>query len=127
MNKFLNVYLYDVFVGKLCYQQGKLSFSYDDCYLPLPQAKAISISMPLSNISFEHHIVSAYFSGLLPDEGVRFRLAKYLHLSEKIYLVCFRSYALTTPENFGFKWSFPWANTSINEEIISLNNSRRNL
>ena len=38
-----------------------------------------------------------------------------------------RSYALTTPENFGFKCSFPWANTSINEEIISLNNSRRNL
>jgi HipA-like protein len=56
MNKFLNVYLHDVFVGKLCYQQGKLSFSYDPGYLLLPLAKAISISMPLSNISFEHHI-----------------------------------------------------------------------
>lgn len=83
MNKFLNVFLHDVFVGKLCYQQGKLSFSYDTGYLLLPQAKPISISMPLSNNSFEHHIVSTFFSGLLPDEGVRFRLAKYLHLSEK--------------------------------------------
>ena len=102
MNKFLNVYLYHVFVGKLCYQQGKLSFSYDDCYLPLPQAKAISISMPLSNISFEHHIVSAYFSGLLPDEGVRFRLAKYLHLSEKIYLVCLMPLVVNVLEQYRF-------------------------
>lgn len=83
MNKFLNVFLHDKFVGKLSYEQGKLGFTYDENYLLVPNAKAISISMPLSNKHFEHHIVSAFFSGLLPDEGVRYRLAKYLHLSEK--------------------------------------------
>jgi serine/threonine-protein kinase HipA len=83
MNKTLHVFLHDVFVGRLTQVQGQLSFSYDDAYLHTSDAKAISGSMPLSNVVYESHIAAPFFSGLLPDEGVRYRLAKYLHVSEK--------------------------------------------
>ena len=83
MTKHLSVFLHDIYVGELVSQQGKLCFSYDKEYLKLPTARPISMTMPLSQDTFTHPIVAPYFSGLLPDEGVRYRLAKYLQISEK--------------------------------------------
>ncbi|NBX85048.1 MAG: type II toxin-antitoxin system HipA family toxin [Gammaproteobacteria bacterium] len=81
--KQLSVFLHDIYVGELVSQQGKLCFSYDKEYLQLPTARPISMTMPLSHDIYTHSIVAPYFSGLLPDEGVRYRLAKYLQISEK--------------------------------------------
>jgi serine/threonine-protein kinase HipA len=77
------VFLHDVYVGKLCSEQASLSFTYDPQYLQQKDARPLSTSMPLGEETFSHSIVSAFFSGLLPDEGVRYRLAKYLQLSDK--------------------------------------------
>ena len=83
MKKQLSVFLHDIFVGYLFFEQGKLFFSYDKDYLQLPSARPISTTMPLSEEIYTHNMVAPYFSGLLPDEGVRYRLAKYLQISEK--------------------------------------------
>lgn len=83
MSKQLWVYLHEEKVGTLSYDQGKLNFSYLNDYLHKPCARSISVSMPLADVIYPHVIVAPFFSGLLPDEAVRYRLAKYLHLSEK--------------------------------------------
>ncbi|MDE4996781.1 HipA N-terminal domain-containing protein, partial [Francisella tularensis subsp. holarctica] len=38
---------------------------------------------PLSENEYKHDVVHPFFSGLLPDEQARSRLAKYLHISNK--------------------------------------------
>ncbi|MBL8637370.1 MAG: type II toxin-antitoxin system HipA family toxin [Alphaproteobacteria bacterium] len=83
MKKTLDVYLRDRLVGKLFSEQGTLSFVYDAAYLQSSDAVKISVSLPLRMEEFSHSPVAAFFSGLLPDEAVRIRLAKYLGLSDK--------------------------------------------
>ena len=83
MSRMLDVYLQDVLVG--CLEQinnGDLAFTYDTDYLETA-SYGISLSMPLSAESYKGPQVKAFFSGLLPEESVRDRLAKYLGLSEK--------------------------------------------
>lgn len=83
MKKTLDVYLRDRLVGKLFSEQGTLSYVYDAAYLQSSDAVKISASLPLGTEEFSHSPVAAFFSGLLPDEAVRVRLAKYLGLSDK--------------------------------------------
>jgi len=83
MKKTLDVYLRDRLVGKLFSEQGTLSYVYDAAYLQSSDAVKISASLPLGAEEFSHSPVAAFFSGLLPDEAVRVRLAKYLRLSDK--------------------------------------------
>ena len=83
MRRILDVYLQDKLVG--CLEQtdsGDLAFAYDADYLEAA-SYGISLSMPLSTESYKGPQVKAFFSGLLPEESVRDRLAKYLGLSEK--------------------------------------------
>ncbi|MBT4963582.1 MAG: type II toxin-antitoxin system HipA family toxin [Francisellaceae bacterium] len=79
----LDVYLLGRLVGKFCSDNATLSFVYDPDYVCQPNALKLSASLPLENLTFSHQITSSFFSGLLPDEGVRQRLAAYLGLSEK--------------------------------------------
>lgn len=83
MKKTLDVCLRDRLVGKLFSEQGTLSYVYDAAYLQSPDAVKISASLPLGTEEFSHSPVAAFFSGLLPDDAVRVRLAKYLGLSDK--------------------------------------------
>ena len=83
MSRTLDVYLQDMLVG--CLEQtdsGDLTFTYSADYLDAP-SYGISLSMPLNTESYTGSQVKAFFSGLLPEESVRDRLAKYLGLSEK--------------------------------------------
>lgn len=83
MNRSLDVYLYNHLAGNLIQQHdGSLSFSYDDGYLSSARAHPISISMPLSPSVFPDRIAKPYFSGLLPDENARRKLASFLGISE---------------------------------------------
>lgn len=77
------VFLHDKYCGDIHYENGRLSFVYQQTYLEDLDARAISTTMPLGPEIYPHPIVYSFFSGLLPDEGVRHRLARYLQLSEK--------------------------------------------
>ena len=63
-------------------EDGALSFAYDGQYTEVSKP-AVSISMPLQEQSYDDTQVRAFISGLLPDDIVRHRLAKYLGVSEK--------------------------------------------
>ncbi len=75
----LNVYLKNVFVGQLHWNLKELTFSYDSDYIS-KHANALSLSLPLDG-SFDSSAVEAFFSGLLPDEHLRKKLALYLKVS----------------------------------------------
>jgi serine/threonine-protein kinase HipA len=59
---------------------GSLSFTYTAHYLE-QNRNAISLSLPLQQQPFNGDRVKAFFSGLLPDEIIKQRLASYLGLS----------------------------------------------
>lgn len=83
MSRILDVYLHDVFAGQLIQNDsGGLSFTYDVNYVNGNYAP-LSLSLPLRKETFEGDVVRAFFSGLLPDDIVRHRLARYLGVSEK--------------------------------------------
>ncbi|TKW61702.1 MAG: type II toxin-antitoxin system HipA family toxin [Blastochloris viridis] len=79
----LDIYLGLSFVGKLFSDKATLSFAYDADYVRGPQAVKLSASLPLREEPFDHTVTAPYFSGLLPDEDVRRRVARYLRISEK--------------------------------------------
>jgi serine/threonine-protein kinase HipA len=75
--------LHDRFVGKLIQEKsGRLQFQYDEAYVSSETPMPISISMPVQSGIYEEN-VRAFFSGLLPDDIARHRLAQYLGISEK--------------------------------------------
>lgn len=57
-------------------------FSYDKDYLLNPESKSISISLPLQTEEFTQKQCMPFFSGLIPEEFTRKRVADYLHISE---------------------------------------------
>ena len=83
MSRILDVYLQESPAGNLEQADGgELVFTYDADYLNAA-SHAISLSLPLQAEPHEGPQVGAFFSGLLPEESVRERLAGYLGLSEK--------------------------------------------
>ncbi len=94
MNQSLDVYLKNDFVGSLSRDEsGALEFSYSDEYYKKGKY-GISLSLPM-DVRFSNDFsddffkgkytgtrVEAFFSGLLPDEGIRKKLAKNLGVSE---------------------------------------------
>jgi len=83
MTRVLDVYWNADLTGKLVQDAyGVLSFIYDSDFLQRA-ATGISISLPLREAPHEGDEVRAFFSGLLPEETVRTRLAAVLGVSEK--------------------------------------------
>lgn len=83
MSRILDVYMQDNLVGYLeSKDTGQMTFIYDINYLN-KAAYGISISLPLQEEIFTGLEVNAFFSGLLPEESVRERLAKFLGISNK--------------------------------------------
>lgn len=79
----LDVYFHGQLAGRLYSDNATLSFNYDTKYLDNQDASKLSASLPLGSTVFDHHVTSAFFSALLPEEGVRARLAKCLGISER--------------------------------------------
>ncbi|MFT7432986.1 MAG: serine/threonine-protein kinase HipA [Alphaproteobacteria bacterium] len=79
----LDVYLKDKMVGKLCSDNATLSFAYTEEYLSAEFNIKLSASLPLEHVIYKHNETHAFFSGLLPDESVRSKLAEILSVSEK--------------------------------------------
>lgn len=79
----LDVYMHQQFAGKLRQDSsGLLDFTYDRDFLNTAKYP-ISFSMPLREESFPDKVARPYFSGLLPEESSRKRLAQALGVSEK--------------------------------------------
>lgn len=62
-------------------ESGALRFTYESDYLAGPAPRAISFSMPLQEAPYADRLARPFFSGLLPDEGARQRLAGALGIS----------------------------------------------
>ncbi len=77
----LNVYLCGRLAGSLERIDGTIAFRYLPEYLASPDAAVVSSTLPLSPDVYEERDVMAFFSNLLPDEGVRRRIAEILKLS----------------------------------------------
>lgn len=78
MSRTLNVYLHDQIAGQLVQAEtGQLTFTYDADYLSVSK-QAVSVSMPLREQAYTDDTARPYFSGLLPDERARHRLAAAL-------------------------------------------------
>ncbi len=83
MSRTLDVYLQGNLVGSLEQtDSGELTFTYDADYLNTA-SYGISLCLPRQAETFKGAQVRSFFCGLLPEESVRDRLAKYLGLSEK--------------------------------------------
>jgi serine/threonine-protein kinase HipA len=83
MSRALDVYLRDDKVGRLEQNDsGQLSFVYDPDYCALNKV-AISVSMPLCEEAYPDPVARPFFSGLLPDERARQRLASALGVSRE--------------------------------------------
>ncbi len=82
MTRQLDVYFSEAKAGTLSQDDsGALSFIYDAGYLSREGERAISFSMPLQEAAYADRIVRPFFSGLLPDEAARQRLAGALGIS----------------------------------------------
>ncbi|TKT75714.1 type II toxin-antitoxin system HipA family toxin [Aquamicrobium sp. LC103] len=82
MTHILDVWFNEAKAGALSQDDGgALSFTYDAGYLASREARAISFSMSLQEAPFADRTVRPFFSGLLPDEGARQRLAGALGIS----------------------------------------------
>lgn len=62
---------------------GRLSFAYADAYIAGPSPWPLSVSMPVRAEPYGDRIAKPFFSGLLPDESARHRLAGWLGVSDK--------------------------------------------
>ncbi len=84
MARDLTVYLHRQAVGTLRQEDsGRLAFSYLGEWLGRPEARAVSLSLPLREEPFEDRVARPFFAGLLPDELARDRLARYLGISRQ--------------------------------------------
>ena len=83
MSRKLDVYLHSRKTGVLEQDDdANLRFRYNREYLHSDTAKSISVCMPLTDSAYANSVVKSYFSGLLPDESARRRLASALGISD---------------------------------------------
>lgn len=62
---------------------GRQSFAYAESWVSAPGRFPLSLSMPLGAQEFDDRTTRAFFGGLLPDDELRRRLARYLGVSPR--------------------------------------------
>lgn len=78
----LVVLLNGVRAGRLDYERGRLSFTYDEAWRARPDALPLSLSMPLNTADHAGTPVAAFIWGLLPDNDQIIRdWARRFHVS----------------------------------------------
>ncbi len=82
MARDLAVLLHGEAVGTLRQEDsGRLTFGYRGDWLERPDARPLSLSLPLQEDPFDDRAARPFFAGLLPDDFARERLARYLGVS----------------------------------------------
>lgn len=61
------VYLHDRLAGRLIEDENGFIFTYDDAYLALPDATAISLTLPLTEKPYHDTVLFPFFDGLIPE------------------------------------------------------------
>lgn len=77
----LNVIFDDHLVGVLEHRAGELFFSYHDVWLNSVKCYPISRALPLLSHTFDPEITKPFFVGLLPEYGIREKIATNLGIS----------------------------------------------
>ena len=77
----LDVWLFADHVGTLSLVEGRLNFCYAPTWLALPNATALSISLPLQAEPFDDHKSRPFFAGLLPEGQMRRLIAQQFQIS----------------------------------------------
>lgn len=77
----LEVWLFTDRVGSLALVDGRLSFCYAAGWLALPNAVALSASLPLQSEPFDDHRARPFFAGLLPEGQMRRLIAQQFQVS----------------------------------------------
>jgi len=83
MRQLLNVYYDKILVGKLAKENSDVTFQYSEEWLNSNNAFPISVSLPLKESVFDRGISEAFFGNLLPESGIRTKIARYYGFSEK--------------------------------------------
>ena len=84
----LKLYMNNTFVGLLQKNpNGSLYFSYDIGWINSPDSIPLSLSMPLSPITYSGDVVINYFDNLLPDNlGIRKTLSQRFSIpTQEVY------------------------------------------
>lgn len=79
----LNVFLFSDHVGILTLVEGRLCFRYTPSWLRLPDAMALSCSLPLQTEPFDDYKARPFFGGLLPEGQMRRLIARQFHISNQ--------------------------------------------
>ena len=79
----LEVWLFTDRVGTLALVDGRLSFCYAPGWLSLPNAVALSSSLPLQAESFDDRKTRPFFAGLLPEGQMRRLIAQQFQVSDQ--------------------------------------------
>ena len=61
-------------------------FTYDGAYLNDTSAVALSVSLPLEEVSFDPVKTRIFFEGMLPEGFIRHSLADRMHIDESDYI-----------------------------------------
>ena len=61
------VYVSNVYAGILSETDEGYSFVYDDDYISLPDASAVSLTLPLDKKVYESKVFFPFFDGLIPE------------------------------------------------------------
>ena len=61
-------------------------FTYDSTYLEGPFAVALSLSLPLEEVTFDPVRTRTFFNGMLPEGFIRHSLADRMHIDENDYI-----------------------------------------
>lgn len=77
----LEVWLFADRAGSLALVDGRLSFCYAPGWLSLPNAVALSASLPLQGEPFDDHKARPFFAGLLPEGQMRRLIAQQFQVS----------------------------------------------
>jgi serine/threonine-protein kinase HipA len=84
-SRMLNIFMNGIKVARLWKQStGNLAFQYENSWLSLPQARPISLSLPLIPTPYTGDKVYNFFDNLLPDnEQIRNRIQRLFHIPTK--------------------------------------------
>lgn len=65
--RFAYVYIQNEYAGILSETDNGYSFVYDDEYIKSPDAKSVSLTMPVKNKVYESKTLFPFFDGLIPE------------------------------------------------------------
>jgi serine/threonine-protein kinase HipA len=67
------IYIRDLRVGTLTEDADGYLFAYNGEYVDTPEAKAVSLTLPLSHKPYRSNTMFPFFDGLIPEDMIYYR------------------------------------------------------